>query len=1139
MATNNLLNQPTLDYRRFVNNQVLTDRQLNEMLDYLNYQDRLSRLLLHGAGIVCGLNITLNNSRNRIHLSEGVALTTAGDLLKMKETEFRGFRRFDDSNVKYPVFLENESDSIDLWALSTDTSPSDVHPLGQFRQRSDIRIQDAVALLYFEDYLDEEKDCSAVDCDTQGQQVMQRLRVLLISPEDAIKIAEQDSIFSGFWRKGKVPAGQALSRHYVPRVLLSPNNTRTLEEFHQAFIVSFQPLSDKLEALGEITLFKEAAENSSIDPAAELSDLNPELLNIQYHYGFYKDLSSAYNELREAIAKQVGLCCPDPEAFPKHVLLGEISQVNKVLRHRFYPSPALGRPKTKRLIFLYERILRMIETFSAGIKNEIKITPSRDEHYPLGKRAVPFYYDLSNDDASGFLNKWTGNGEDVIPNYYGASYPDEAFNPLDISLDGHDFYRVEGHVGRHIIDAHRQIQAVRDNKALPFQIKPIAVGAYPEEGAIDFSKYRVYFDDLQVVLEAWNKEQQCLVRAATAFLSGFSTQEPGKHTAYEVIERMPDDQGSFLGGNIVTNVAEPVYVPMYMMSVAYHQPEAEKKKTRENQVLLSYAAAEDSVGFMLKDIVNTMDTRNDIYVNILENFQPIIVNWHSDIREVAITIPAQLLGYLKELEDLKLTDVTEFSDEALNHYLRSLHQLSNRAASANNRLQHLIAKEESEIASRIWLNDYLQLLNRIVASRCLIDKIKVLYETILNRKMELFGRLTLQRFIQDHPGAEHKAGVERGGTFILLYYSGHKPPETVRRISGVDVQDVSRLSRVSSEAYTMYTERFFPESFAANTGNLELLSSEGGLTHAVERAPVATHVPGAVRRPTTPHGTVIGDLCLPYVCCSDTPSTTFVFPEQLAYLRIPVDHLCVEPDGNINPIPLSVIPAGATVRAFIQNRELEGVIQENENGLFFDPANVQQSDYGSTIRFEVNGQQVDADLQIIQQPSAGFSVSEDIRFNRQNTEAILTIHNNSVPFDQLQFEWTIAGEVVGNERALEFTYRVQVKPGADLSVPIQLRAFNNYCEDVYRETFSFEVPEIDEPVEPEDPQRAVTVHLEEVGERRLHVTRIIREYTNLGLAEVDRLVRNAPGVIMRDVPRSMAESLAQELREVGARVIIR
>ena len=46
----------TTQYRRFTKNQVLTEGNLNEVVDFFDDQDRLSRIYLSGVGIVCGLH---------------------------------------------------------------------------------------------------------------------------------------------------------------------------------------------------------------------------------------------------------------------------------------------------------------------------------------------------------------------------------------------------------------------------------------------------------------------------------------------------------------------------------------------------------------------------------------------------------------------------------------------------------------------------------------------------------------------------------------------------------------------------------------------------------------------------------------------------------------------------------------------------------------------------------------------------------------------------------------------------------------------------------------------------------------------------------------------------------------------------
>ena len=53
---NNQLSNITVQYRKFSKGQYLEDPdQFNEFLDSFEDQDRLSRVLLQGVGVVCGL----------------------------------------------------------------------------------------------------------------------------------------------------------------------------------------------------------------------------------------------------------------------------------------------------------------------------------------------------------------------------------------------------------------------------------------------------------------------------------------------------------------------------------------------------------------------------------------------------------------------------------------------------------------------------------------------------------------------------------------------------------------------------------------------------------------------------------------------------------------------------------------------------------------------------------------------------------------------------------------------------------------------------------------------------------------------------------------------------------------------------
>ena len=74
-----ILQQITNNYSIFEKDQVLTERQLNSVTDYLNDQTRLTRLYLLGVGVIAGLRVSL--SGKVIEIAKGFGITTDGDLL--------------------------------------------------------------------------------------------------------------------------------------------------------------------------------------------------------------------------------------------------------------------------------------------------------------------------------------------------------------------------------------------------------------------------------------------------------------------------------------------------------------------------------------------------------------------------------------------------------------------------------------------------------------------------------------------------------------------------------------------------------------------------------------------------------------------------------------------------------------------------------------------------------------------------------------------------------------------------------------------------------------------------------------------------------------------------------------------------
>ncbi len=78
-------------YPVFEADQVLSQKHLNNMISYLEEQDRVSRTALLGMGIACGLEIA-RPKRTEIDISCGTAITSLGFLITLEDTTYTHYK---------------------------------------------------------------------------------------------------------------------------------------------------------------------------------------------------------------------------------------------------------------------------------------------------------------------------------------------------------------------------------------------------------------------------------------------------------------------------------------------------------------------------------------------------------------------------------------------------------------------------------------------------------------------------------------------------------------------------------------------------------------------------------------------------------------------------------------------------------------------------------------------------------------------------------------------------------------------------------------------------------------------------------------------------------------------------------------
>ena len=545
----------TTQYRRFTKNQVLTEGNLNEVVDFFDDQDRLSRVYLSGVGIVCGLYPAYDEGQITISITQGTGITTDGDLFKLYQADVLGNKKIDFDSKTYthckvydntkaaykPFFYGGANQHLPLFELLTEEQQKkEKDPnfaLAEFTANTKFELKEAVILLYLESYEKESDLCVSLSCDNQGLEIVGNYKVLIVSKDVATKIMNYDSMI------GKI--NYVNLYHTLPdlksnRIVLKKEDFVHLEALKQTFtkgifknnvVKNLQEGYNKLLTGLNMPIVLESIQKK----ITELFNFDGDTVlpsDFQYRYDLFNDLVDTYNETRALLLNiEDSYCYPDINAFPKHLMLGELIKTEPCFefRHAFYKSPLLtgeslttcndcladeGTPvidsKEKKKVKadeiktdeikvcygentarqrMYSLILRsteLLENYNASY-DYIKITPSL-QLGKLGKKAIPFYNNVNDS----LIKAWDFDKTILGLEKNNVSYHDDLLNtqkPLEIQLDS-DFYRIEGHQGRNYKEALKVIQQIRLDNGLGFNIMILAVNTNEWDKTIqNFTEY--------------------------------------------------------------------------------------------------------------------------------------------------------------------------------------------------------------------------------------------------------------------------------------------------------------------------------------------------------------------------------------------------------------------------------------------------------------------------------------------------------------------------------------------------------------------------------------------------------------------------------------------------------------------------
>jgi len=195
-----------------------------------------------------------------------------------------------------------------------------------------------------------------------------------------------------------------------------------------------------------------------------------------------------------------------------------------------------------------------------------------------------------------------------------------------------------------------------------------------------------------------------------------------------------------------------------------------------------------------------------------------------------------------------------------------------------------IIKESANSQNEV-LKDYFAPKNNNVLFNCANEELYAMREEYNERLNRYQEAVTFAKYFEKHKGLEHKAGVTKGGTFVLVYqppaarYSAVIPERDLRLVAKPIESSRSIKSAAVTDKTTMASAKLLGSTRKVYTEAVSLIEK-------LNLGTDATKVLDALKRreeeekqvSQLPEGVVIADFYVPYLCKSNCPPIAYVFP---------------------------------------------------------------------------------------------------------------------------------------------------------------------------------------------------------------------------------------------------------------------
>lgn len=888
-------------YPIFESNQVLTSSQLNDLVAYLDEQNRLTRAKLIGTGIVCGFDLKFNNAVTPYELTifQGMGITSEGYLITEGDCVVRRYRKYTlPPGARYIPFEDPDTtvQDVDLWELLTDDAPTLPSDVIEYLNVPGNFVNDKVVLLFLECLEVDLQSCLGKACDENGKSFEMHLRKLLIGKKDMEKIIARSCNPNA----SMFPQKYELPEIFMHRLLFSNDsrtpNTTDYFSFSQTYINAIRAAKRPLTT-PPIPVYKElfdALRQTYIDFSPILSDqygsnpfaglptaswtqyvsgisAGPRYLGMQYFYDFMKDLILAYNEFRDVAFDLMSECCTDMDCFPRHLMLGEViptgSDLPSRYRNYFTYSPLFNNQKEKldRAISLFQRMVLMTRTMDIATFNNppktitppntlpvpVLITPSNEKRDPLSMRSIPYYYKIHQvEGALGTLERsWNYEykrkglfNKGLVPLAYGNQNVVQTndLGPIRTPL----YYDTDPYnffrIEGHMRSKVVPVQAAIEQLKKDFNLPFNVVALRLNGDSYDEIAKRCNFDDIRTEYGTLRVELLGMLNRMFNFF--------GQESAHEISVKPPPQFITSLSRDIRLDNKFPGSV---------HQPQT---------------------GIYTRAFTGTFGITAAAAPSVIPIYAP--QRSLAEVNTKMNTDKLNLLQLIRTLNDDLTFDMLQFK----------FGYNGKVASSAPGFIQHYNAAVQAAIDIKVGINQIIDILLRstriknapevyIEVLAYFNEALHVLENFIGDQKYSALTYLTytfayrvnqlkandmtlFSNFIKKHPGIEHQAGVPRGGTFILVYPGNAVSVDPIKR--NYAVNESRAIKGLVTEVARLKAQPVMSRK------DIELVAQHEAAILNFNTISVEIAQPSIpIQRVAIEGDQVIADFTLPYLCCCD------------------------------------------------------------------------------------------------------------------------------------------------------------------------------------------------------------------------------------------------------------------------------